>query len=61
MKTPTAIATILDTVRRPMRREALRREDIESRIHRYAPPLSGDGAEAKRAHEATRQQFGAWG
>ena len=60
MKTLKPITTILETARRPLRREALRRERIESQIDRYAPPKT-DPADAKRAREATRQQFAAWG
>ncbi len=48
MKTLKPITTILETARRPLRREALRRERIESQIDRYAPPKTGPGRREAR-------------
>jgi hypothetical protein len=58
MKTPTTITRFLESARHPMRRET-RTARVECQFGRFAP--AGESGGARRAREATRQQFESWG
>jgi hypothetical protein len=58
MKTPTNITRFLDTARHPVRRET-QPARIECQFGRFAP--AAETGDARRAREATRQQFESWG
>jgi hypothetical protein len=58
MKTPNSITRFLETARHPVRRET-HPVRIECQFGRFEP--AGESGEARKAREATRQQFESWG